>query len=239
MFGFSFDKRSLILISIVIAVLSILSERLDLYEMIVTLPGILIAISFHEFAHAYVAYKMGDVTPKYQGRVSLNPIKHIDPFGFVLLLTCGFGWGKPVEINPRNFKNSRKGEILVSLAGPLMNFLLSFITAIIIEAMERNHVLFNSNYAGVVYDILGCIFTINVGLGVFNLVPLPPLDGSKILKNFLPYNAKIWFEDNEDLFYILFLVLWVMDRDGKLILPVIIWATDKIDLLVNLIFTLF
>jgi len=182
MFGFSLDKKSMGLFFVIIIALYIFSGRLDLVTTLLTLPGIIIAISCHEFAHAYTAYKLGDVTPKYQGRLSLRPDKHIDLFGFMLLLVAKIGWGRPVEINPRNFKDPSKGEMLVSLAGPITNFIIAFLTLIIMGVLEITGVYNSLGIIahGIITSILSSCFFINISLGVFNLIPLPPLDGSKI-----------------------------------------------------------
>lgn len=140
MFGMGIDKRLIIMVMGVMAVLSILSDGLPgIVDVLLVLPGILIGITFHEFAHAYMADRLGDDTPRLQGRVSLNPIKHIDPIGFILLIVARFGWGKPVEINPRRFDRKysmSSGEAIVSVTGPLMNFILAFILLIILYIIE-------------------------------------------------------------------------------------------------------
>ena len=135
---FNFDKRILYII-LGIYVLMHIANRLTnsngLLILIVTLPAILIAITFHEFAHAFAADKLGDDTPRNQGRLTLNPLKHIDPIGFALLIVAGFGWGKPVQITPRNFKRNismTKAEAIVAVAGPLMNFILAIVSTIIL-----------------------------------------------------------------------------------------------------------
>ena len=159
--------------------------------LITAIPGILIAITFHEYAHAFVADKLGDDTPRRQGRLTLNPLKHIDIYGMILLLFVGFGWGKPVEINPNNFKRTisiKKGNALVSLAGPIMNFLLAIIFSIILALYLRFGFIFavTNPVGNTLALIIRYIISINIGLGVFNLIPLPPLDGSKILVALLP-----------------------------------------------------
>ena len=163
--------------------------------LITAIPGILIAIAFHEYAHAFVADKLGDDTPRRQGRLTLNPFKHIDVYGMILLLFVGFGWGKPVEVNPNNFKRTisiKKGNALVSLAGPVMNFILAIIFSIILALYLRFGFIFAiTNPVGhTLALIIRYIIAINVGLGVFNLIPLPPLDGSKILVALLPEKAR-------------------------------------------------
>lgn len=213
-------------------------------SLLLSLPAIVIAITFHEFAHAWVADKLGDDTPRCQGRLSLAPDKHIDPIGFILLLFAGFGWGKPVQINPRNFDRKismTKGEALVSIAGPLMNFILAILTLIIINVVNLTGVLeaVPIKYSLIIAEILLSIFTINVSLGVFNLIPLPPLDGSKILMHFLPYNARSWFIQNEHIFYYAFLIIWITGISSVIITPAINGVAKGMIYVVNSIFSLF
>ena len=130
MFG-GLNKKTVLQVLVIFLVLKVLSEGTSgILILLFTLPGVLLAITFHEWAHAFVAVKLGDETPKEQGRVTLNPIKHIDPFGFIFLILAGFGWGKPVEIDSRNFNGKysiSKAEAIVAIAGPIANFILAFI----------------------------------------------------------------------------------------------------------------
>lgn len=154
-----------------------------LLNMILFLPGIVIGLAFHEFAHAGTAYKLGDMTPKFQGRVTLNPLSHIDIFGFFALLFCGFGWGKAVEINPYNFKNRRRDEFLVSLAGVIMNLLLAIIFVgilkIVLSAQGGTYV--DGTFVHYIYLMIVYAIQINLVLMIFNLIPIPPLDGFGVL----------------------------------------------------------
>lgn len=145
--------------------------------------AIVLAISFHEFAHAYAAYKLGDNTARDLGRLTINPLKHLDVIGTLLLLLVGFGWGKPVPFNPYNLKNQKWGPAIVSVAGPLANVILAVIFGIILKFVVMYTVLPIEN--GLV-QLLNSLVIINVILAVFNLLPIPPLDGSKILYAFLP-----------------------------------------------------
>jgi len=196
-----------------------------LLGLLYSIPAVLIAITFHEYAHAYVADKLGDDTPRRQGRLTLNPFAHIDPYGLILMLTVGFGWGKPVEINPNNFTRKvtvRKGDALVSIAGPCMNFILAIIFSIIYGLIIRfSHSWVLTEYGNIILNILQYTISMNVGLGVFNLIPLPPLDGSKVLLAFLPYNAREWFERNEKMLYILFIIIWITPISSMIIAPFI------------------
>jgi len=153
-------------------------------------------------------------------------MSHIDPVGFMLLMFAGFGWGKPVQINPRNFNrniNMDKGEAIVSLAGPLMNFMIAIVSAIILGAvyMGGNATFFYSTIGNIIYILLQELVIINIGLGVFNLIPLPPLDGSKIFINFMPYNTRRWILEHSHIFYYIFLAIWITGLAGVIISPII------------------
>lgn len=139
--------------------------------------GLLVAVTIHEFAHAWVADKLGDPTPRLAGRLTLNPLAHLDPIGTLALLIARIGWGKPVPIDPYNLPNPRRDAALISLAGPASNLILAIILALVIKIIHPQ--LF-------ITQLLIPIITINVGLAIFNLLPIPPLDGSKILVGFLP-----------------------------------------------------
>ncbi|MGM0651657.1 MAG: site-2 protease family protein [Bacillota bacterium] len=146
------------------------------------IPILLIVITVHEFAHARMAYHFGDTTAHSQGRMNLNPINHLDPIGSLMILLVGFGWAKPVPINPRKFNQYRSGLRWVSFAGPLSNLILGFVTMLIFT------LLFNTglfSYGGLAFDFFQQLIMINIYLALFNLVPIPPLDGSKILMSFL------------------------------------------------------
>lgn len=227
MFRFGFDRRFLYVLLAVLAVMSLMSySRLEWLSLLLTLPAVIIAITFHEYAHALAADKLGDDTPRMQGRLNLNPMNQLDPVGFVLLMFAGFGWGKPVQINPRNFNRNvdmSKGEAVVSLAGPLMNFILAIISAIILAAvyMFSSTAFLSSTAGNIIYILLQELVVINIGLGVFNLIPLPPLDGSKIFINFLPYNARRWILEHSQIFYYIFLAIWITGLAGIIISPII------------------
>lgn len=149
--------------------------------MLYRVPAIMLALSFHEYAHAYAAYKKGDPTAYNLGRMTLNPLRHVDPFGILMLLLVGFGWAKPVPINPRNFRNIRRDEIVVSLAGVFTNFVLAFLATgvyvfIAFVLRVQNELVLN---------LLLPLVTINLSLCIFNLIPIPPLDGYHVLENLL------------------------------------------------------
>ena len=227
MFGFNIDRKFIYILLAALVLMSLMSySSFDLLALLLTLPAVIIAITFHEFAHAYAADKLGDDTPRMQGRLNLNPMSHLDPVGFMLLMFAGFGWGKPVQINPRNFnRNVRmdKGEAIVSIAGPLMNFILAIVSAIILGAIYMfAPASFLMNTVGnIIYILLQELVIINIGLGVFNLIPLPPLDGSKIFINFMPYNWRRWILEHSQIFYYIFLAIWITGLAGIIIAPVI------------------
>ncbi len=243
---FNIDRRIIYAIIAVLVISSIIQyaqNPMELLALLLTLPGVIIAITFHEFAHAYVADKLGDDTPRRQGRVTLNPLAHIDPVGFFMLIFVHFGWGKPVEINPTNFYRKRsmaKQEMLVALAGPLMNIIIALILTIILFAINTFAPSFTITMTGLIISlVLQMAISVNIGLGIFNLIPLPPLDGSKIFINILPYKAKTWFQDNIQIFYIIFVVLWVTNLMGYIISPVISVVSKGIYELVSAIFGIF
>ena len=244
---FNLDKRTLYIILGVLVVISLigyLREPMALLSLVLTLPGVIVAITFHEFAHAWTADKLGDDTPRRQGRLNLNPLSHLDPIGFLMLIFLHIGWGKPVEINPRNFnrdKTMSAQEAIVSVAGPAMNIIIAVILTMVLYLINAfaGTFLLTTEVGNIVGKIIDVAIIVNIGLGIFNLVPLPPLDGSKILKHFLPYNAKIWFENNERIFYIVFLVLWITGGVSYIISPVINVVYGGINWLIASVFGLF
>ena len=227
MFGFNFDKRTLYIIIGILVLLSLASYGTDgIFDLLLSVPAVLLAITVHEFGHALAAYKLGDDTPLRQGRLSLNPFDHVDPLGLAMLLFAHIGWGKPVQIDPRNYNRNisvEKADAIVSFAGPLMNFITAIIFALIYCAIIKfaGTAFLMSNIGGIIIAIVLYIVTMNIGLGVFNLIPLPPLDGSKIFLPILPYNAKSWFIEHEQIFYFIFLIIWITGIAGRLISPII------------------
>lgn len=158
---------------------------LDLTTILKIAPAAVIGLTVHEFSHAYMAYRLGDNTAKNDGRLTLNPLKHIDWLGFFLIVIAGFGWAKPVMFNPENLKNKHRDEILISIAGPISNFIIAVLLLIIARFLYSID-YFNSEAFG--KDIVKMIMVwgvINFGLFVFNLIPIPPLDGSHIYLTYL------------------------------------------------------
>jgi Zn-dependent protease len=155
--------------------------------MILMIPGMLIAFTFHEYAHALVADKLGDKTPRFQGRLTLNPIAHIDPIGFIAVLIFSFGWAKPVQTNPSAYKNYYKDDLKVSLAGPISNFLVAIVLALILGLYVRfAYGVLPSALSGVLFSMMRFALVININIGLFNLIPIPGLDGFSLLRDLSP-----------------------------------------------------
>lgn len=185
--------------------------------------GLLIAITVHEFAHAIAADKLGDPTPRLQGRVTLNPLAHLDPIGTIMLLLVGFGWGKPVNFDPHNLRNPRKDAAIISLAGPTSNIILAALLGLVVKLLPPSFVI------GLNQEVLAAYFfiiQINLVLAIFNLVPVFPLDGEKILSGILPRNLSFEFQSimqRYGTFILIFLILPVFGSSPiiSLISPVI------------------
>lgn len=161
-----------------------------LIRALTSLPGIVIAMVIHEWAHARVAYALGDYTPRMMGRLTLNPMAHVDLIGLLMLFVVHFGWAKPVQINPNNFSNPRRDDILVSLAGPGANFAIAFLTLLAMILLIKLGLPMSEG----MQLVLTSIIVININFGIFNLIPIPPLDGSHVLKQLLPYGLARQYE---------------------------------------------
>lgn len=163
-----------------------------LIQFLFVVPCVLIALTFHEFAHGYMAYKLGDPTAKNFGRLTLNPLKHLDPIGTICMIFFHFGWAKPVPINSRYFKKPRRDMALTAAAGPIMNFILALFGVLVCRILTRIFVVFPAQSDFVYYiqyaalTLFSYFHMLNLSLGVFNLIPIPPLDGSRIFYIFLP-----------------------------------------------------
>jgi Zn-dependent protease len=163
-----------------------------LIQILIQLPILLISLTIHEFSHGYVAYLLGDDTAKRAGRLTLNPISHIDPFGLIMLFVARIGWAKPVPINPYNFNNQKRDTAISAAAGPASNFIFAIFLSVIFNLIKKIDPLILYTSQGVIQFWLGMLLyaiLINLALGLFNLIPVPPMDGSKILGGFLSDDA--------------------------------------------------
>lgn len=188
---------------------------------ILMIPGIVIGLSFHEYAHAAVAYKLGDPTPKFQNRLTVNPMAHLDIFGFIALLLVGFGWGKPVEINAYNFKKPRRDEFLVSIAGVSMNLILAIGFSLIFRILHQTTgiSMFSTGVEGYIGMIIYYIISINVILMLFNLLPVPPLDGFGIVTELFDLKRKPWYPMVYSNGFFILMILIVLNVTGLILRP--------------------
>ena len=188
--------------------------------IISALAVIFITLTIHEFAHAFIAVKLGDNTPRWQGRYTINPFAHIDYLGALAIILVGFGWARPVQVNNNNFRSPKWGMALVALAGPVSNVILSFIALLLCYAcatvFEFTQLLF-FDYAAI---FLNYVAFISISLAVFNLIPIPPLDGSRILTAFLPYKAYytlMRFERYSSLILLALIYIGILDKPIDLV----------------------
>jgi len=185
-----------------------------IFQWVLNAVAVLFTISIHEYAHGQMADWLGDDTARRSGRLSLNPIHHIDPMGALCMLFLRFGWAKPVPINPSRFKNRKRGTILVSLAGPISN--LGLATLLIL----CTKLYFPSNPYAI--DTLLFLIYVNLGLGFFNLLPLPPLDGSKIFMSLLPTKIEFWMYRNQRYLYIFLLIAIMTQTVSRIMSPLVL-----------------
>lgn len=202
-----------------------------------TLPALLLSLSIHEFAHAYTAYKLGDMSQKYRGRLTLDPLKHIDIVGFLCIMLCGFGWGKPVQIVDTNFKNRAKGNAIVAFAGPFSNILLAIFFAIVIKILSMTGVLglmATNNIGIILIQMLSVTIYFNIVFAVFNMLPIPPFDGSKVLFYFLPRKYKNIMYTLEKYSLIILLILIITDVHYYIVGPIVNFLQYLLILFINL-----
>jgi Zn-dependent protease len=195
--------------------------NLSLTTILLRAPAILIGLVFHEFAHAWVADRLGDKTPRYQGRLSISPQVHLDPIGFILAVIIGFGWARPVEINPRNLRNIRRDNALISVAGPISNFIVAFITAVVMKILILAGFgpSYDSNVILNLHRILDYIVWVNILLGIFNLLPIPPLDGSHLLESFTNIERFNFYHIIRQYSSIILILLLVSNIAARIIIP--------------------
>ena len=199
-------------------------SREGLISFLYFLPALLISLSIHEFAHSFVAYKLGDKSQKALGRMTLNPLAHIDLWGFVCIALFGFGWGKPVIVDDRNFKNRSRDNMLVALAGPMSNILLSIVFTIILKILMVIGVVdlaVSTTSGNLLTNMLVLSIQFNVIFGIFNMLPIPPFDGSKVLFYFLPGKYKEIMYVLERYSFIIILILVFTNISSYIISPIV------------------
>jgi len=195
-------------------------------DFLIRLPALLVAIVFHEYAHGRVAHELGDPTPAYQGRLTLNPLAHLDPIGLLMLWVFRFGWAKPVQINPSYFRDPRADMIKVSAAGPLANLLLAFFAILFLKIPLLSGVT-------VWRDLVNNILLYNVVLAVFNLIPIPPLDGSKVLGGLLPGRYAYAYNQLQSYGWIILILFIWSGAVGAVLWPGVRFVVRALDVLAS------
>lgn len=196
-----------------------------LIGLVAGLPGLIIAMVIHEYAHARMAVALGDFTPRLMGRLTLDPRAHIDPIGLIMLFLVRFGWAKPVIINPNNFKKPRRDDILVSVAGPAANLIIAFVTLFLLVLFTKYA---ERPSSGAIY-VLRLIIIYNINFAIFNMIPIPPLDGSHILRELLPRDLAYQF-DRLERYSFLILIVFLMT-------PILDWVFVPLQRVVWNLFT--
>ena len=192
-----------------------------MYNKAVVLPAIFIGLTFHEAAHGFASHFLGDPTPGRQGRLTLNPLRHMDPVGFICLMFAGFGWGVPVQIDPRYYKRRRTGELIVGLAGVTTNMAIavafSFLAKYMSETMSME---FYQGFGGILFDIVIYMVGINIVLMIFNLLPVPPLDGFGIVTQIFNLQRYSWYWTLYHNGSVILMIMIVFDLTSKIINPI-------------------
>lgn len=192
-------------------------------QIVILAPPFLFALTFHELAHGYVAWRLGDPTAKNEGRLTMNPFKHLDPFGVIAFIIMKIGWAKPVPVNPVYFRDPQKGMLLVALAGPGANIILAVVSAILVKTLIMVPIIPMFILRPVAEMLVASVW-INIMLAVFNILPIPPLDGSKILMGVLPADMARSYEKMEPFGFVLLLLLFYLGILSKVIMPIITYA---------------
>ena len=192
-------------------------------QLVILAPPFLFALTFHELAHGYVAWHLGDPTAKDAGRLTMNPLKHIDPLGVIAFIIMKIGWAKPVPVNPSYFKDPQKGMLLVALAGPAANVVTAIVSAILVKLLIMMPFIPMYLLKPMVGMMVASVW-INIMLAVFNCLPIPPLDGSRVLMGLLPPDLARSYAKLEPYGFILLLILFYAGLIGKVIMPIISFA---------------
>ena len=215
------DWTKVIYIMILIGLVHMFAGSLDLMSLLLTLPGLILGLTVHEFCHAKMADKLGDPTPESDGRLTLNPMAHMDPAGMVCLIFAGFGWGKAVRVDPTRFRNPPRDNMLVAAAGPISNLIIALILFLIFPFAYYFFMPGNETLNEVMWTMIINAASINLSLFAFNLLPFPPLDGSKILAFFLKGKAREFLWNLERYSTIIIMILFVTNIPAMLIGPVV------------------
>lgn len=202
-------------------------------DMLFRVPALLIALTVHEYAHARVAVRLGDPTPRILGRTTLNPLAHLDPIGLIMLWLVQFGWAKPVPINPNNFADHKRGTRLVSLAGPAANIIVAVVMAVLFTGLIKAGVMKSYDPLAIVIRLT---YIYNIIFAIFNMLPIPPLDGSKVLSSFLPNELAWRYESIEQYGIFIILALSWIGVIWAILSPIADLLSVGINLLVQLIF---
>ena len=244
MFG-DYDSKKVMFVLIAVGLICLIFSGLMggantnfIIAKLLIMPGLVLGLSIHEFSHAKMADKLGDPTPESQGRLTLNPLAHLDPVGTICLFFAGFGWGKPVQIDSSYFRNPAKDNMLVALAGPVSNIILAFIF-FLIHGILYFFVPIDTTFGELFVDMFYYGAFINLSLGVFNLLPFPPLDGSKILSYFLKGKARGFIWSLEKYSWIILMILFITNIPQLLITPIVDWLANAMYWVVLQIMVLF
>lgn len=211
--------------------------REGLISFLYFLPALLLSLSIHEFGHAIVAYKLGDRSQKALGRLTLSPFAHIDWMGFIAIALLGFGWGKPVMVDDRNFNKRSKGLMLVSLAGPMFNILLALTVTVVFKILIETGVytsMQGSNVGKILINIIDLTISFNIVFAVFNMLPIPPFDGSKVLYYFLPYKLKQIMDWLEQYALVILVVLFLTNIYIYITIPAYAAVAWVVNLILNI-----
>lgn len=210
----------------------------DLPTIIANIPALMIGFAFHEFAHAWVADRLGDPTPRSQGRLTLNPLVHLDLFGTLMALLYRFGWAKPVMTNPQYYRgNKQRGQMLVAVAGPVMNLLTAFIVMIL--WFLTMHWVQGSAWSSIISLMFQSTVLMNLGLGIFNLLPIPPLDGFAVLGGVLPERFAPQLHVLEQYGMLILIIILFTDILSKVLSPAVVGIFYAYEAIISLILTPF